>query len=91
MVVTFAPKFAAPLTLTEVAEEIAAFKSSPPVIAIVPTAFVPPTAPPNITSPVPTFAVIFLAVEFDEFNVPEKPIFEFDVINVLFAPRVVLP
>ena len=90
-VVTLAPKLDAPLTLNLVAEVIAAFKSRSPVIPIIPTEFVPPTIPSNLTALVPTLAVIFLAVESDELTVPPKPTTEFVVVNVLFAPKVTLP
>ena len=74
----------------DVAPEIEASKSNPPVISILAKAFVAPTTPENWTDPLPTASVKSLAV-LSEFTVLLKVIFELVVVNVFAALNVVVP
>ena len=93
VVVTSAPKLDTPLTLNEVASVIAAFKSRAPVIAIAPTAWLPPTIPSKLISVElpPVASVKFLLVLFALLTVSSNVITSLLVVKVTAALKVTAP
>jgi len=90
LVVTFAPKSAVVETESEVADVIAALRSSAPVIAIAPSVRLPPTTPLNSTSDEPTLRVKLLVSEASEFTVPLKVTCALVVVKVVPLPKVMV-